>query len=156
MDHVRIDRNIVGTGRKLYKYTIGHTCVGRQYIMDCIKRRADFVIEWMCTVPKIQFMYFQKWNCAASFPIPTFMYWWVIYLFPGSVCLSDCSKIGRRILEIYKSHTDTVHECRNWETEHYNSVLEIMSAQFHFWEYINRNQTFRLDSHNRPFICSVI
>jgi hypothetical protein len=26
MDHVRIDRNIVGTGRKLYKYTIGHTC----------------------------------------------------------------------------------------------------------------------------------
>ncbi len=24
MDHVRIDRNIVGTGRKLYKYTIGH------------------------------------------------------------------------------------------------------------------------------------
>ncbi len=45
MDHVRIDRNIVGTGRKLYKYTIGHTCVGLQYIMDYIKGRADFVIE---------------------------------------------------------------------------------------------------------------
>jgi hypothetical protein len=28
------------------------------------------------------------------------------------------------------------------------------AAQIHFWEYINRNQTFILDSH-RPFICSV-
>ncbi len=29
------------------------------------------------------------------------------------------------ILEIYKSLTDTVYKCREWETEHYNSVLEI-------------------------------
>jgi hypothetical protein len=28
-------------------------------------------------------------------------------------------------------------------------------VQFHFWEYINRNQTFILDSH-RHFICSVL
>jgi len=28
------------------------------------------------------------------------------------------------------------------------------AAQFHFWEYINQNQTFILDSH-QPFICSV-
>jgi hypothetical protein len=27
------------------------------------------------------------------------------------------------------------------------------AAQFHFWKYINGNQTFILDSH-RPFICS--
>jgi hypothetical protein len=27
------------------------------------------------------------------------------------------------------------------------------AAQFHFWEYINGNQKFILDSH-RPFICS--
>ncbi len=28
-----------------------------------------------------------------------------------------------------------IHECGNWETEHYEA------AQLHFWEYINRNQT---------------
>jgi hypothetical protein len=28
-----------------------------------------------------------------------------------------------------------------------------VDAQLHFWEYINGNQTFILDSH-RPFICS--
>ncbi len=32
--------------------------------------------------------------------------------------------------------------------------LGIAWPQFHFWEYINGNQTFLLDSH-RPFICSV-
>jgi hypothetical protein len=31
---------------------------------------------------------------------------------------------NRQILEIYKSLTD-IYECRNWETEHYNTVLEI-------------------------------
>ncbi len=54
------------------------------------------------TVLKILFMYSQKLSCAASFPIPTFM-----YLFPGLVCLFGCPKIGRPILGIYKSLTDT-------------------------------------------------
>jgi hypothetical protein len=39
-----------------------------------------------------------------------------------------CSRIGRLILEIYKSLTDTVCECRNRETEHYNSVLEMVGC----------------------------
>jgi hypothetical protein len=39
----------------------------------------------------------------------------------------------------------------NWETEYYNSVLEI---KFNFWENTNGNQTFILDSH-RPFICHI-
>jgi hypothetical protein len=33
-------------------------------------------------------------------------------------------------------------------------ITLIWKLQFHFWEYINGNQTFILDSH-RPFICSV-
>jgi hypothetical protein len=47
-----------------------------------------------------------------------------------------CSRKGSRILEIYKSLTD--NECRNWETEHYNSVLEItfsfLGIHVHIWE----------------------
>jgi hypothetical protein len=51
-------------------------------------------------------------------------YLWAIYIFPGP------------ILGMQKSLTDP------W------------MWQFHFWEYINWNQSFILDSH-RPFICSV-
>jgi hypothetical protein len=32
-----------------------------------------------------------------------------------------------------------IHKCGNKETEHYNPVLEI--TKFHFWKYINLNQT---------------
>ncbi len=37
----------------------------------------------------------QKWNYAASFQIPTFMYLWRIYIFSETVCLFGCSKLGR-------------------------------------------------------------
>ncbi len=52
------------------------------------------------TVSKIWNIYFQKLNCVASFPISTFMYLWAIYIFLQWV-------LGRPIVGIYKSHTDT-------------------------------------------------
>ncbi len=65
---------------------------------------------------------FLSGNCTAQFPHSCVCEQF-IYVLPGSVHIFPCSRLGRLILEIYKSLTDI--ECRNWETEHYNSVLEI-------------------------------
>jgi hypothetical protein len=59
------------------------------------------------------------------------------------------------VIYIYNRSQHRYMNVENWETEHYDSVLEIRAAQFHFWKYINRNQTFILDSH-RSFMCCTL
>ncbi len=64
------------------------------------------------------------------------MYLWAIYIFPRP-------ELERLIVGMDHSQ---IHDCWNWETEHYNSVLEITRPHSlsHFWEYIKHNHTFIL------------
>ncbi len=55
----------------------------------------------------VQPTYFQNRIIMICLPIPTLIYLWEIYIFPGMVCLFCCSQIYRPILGIYKSLTDT-------------------------------------------------
>ncbi len=76
-----------------------------------------------------RFLYSQKRNCTSSL-FPKQNYNALFPTFHIYVSVSD--------LYIYSND---------------GSVLETTACSFFFWEYINRNQTFILDSH-QPLICS--
>ncbi len=62
-------------------------------------------------IPKIRNKYSHKENSADSFPISKFMFQWAIYIFPRSVRLFCCRKIGGPIVGIYTLNRSRILEC---------------------------------------------
>ncbi|MFN9901666.1 MAG: hypothetical protein ACK55Z_23360, partial [bacterium] len=88
---------------------------------------------------KSHFYVFLFWELCGSVPTPQ-------HIFP-------CSRIGRPILEI--QNLSQRYECRNWETGHYNSVLEITVSflGIHKWEsdiYIRFSSAIHLQCREDP------
>ncbi len=97
--------------------------------------------SWKCTAVKIPFMYSFSGNCEAPVPISTFMCLWVIYIFPGSVHIFSCSRIGRSIVGIYSIYRSQT--CMNVE-------IGTDAAQI-FWENLFRIfRVFDVGGENRP------
>ncbi len=87
------DRKLGGTLR--HHCPLGHKPVGNQvYTAD--------------TATIIPFMDSQKRNCVASFPISIFMCLWGRFIyFQDRFTYFPASRLGRQIVAIYKSPTDT-------------------------------------------------
>ncbi len=91
----------------------------------------------LCINETVQPPYFQNRIIMFCLTIPTLIYLWEIYLFPGSVCLFCCSKIcGQKILGIYRVQCLHTHECWNldWaaqfpEKEYTNGIFIVVHQQ---------------------------
>ncbi len=73
------------------------------------------------TVSKIWSKYSKQWNCLASFPISTFLYLWMIYIFPRSVRLCCCIAFANQLWEYIN------HYSRNLERDRTDSFWGIRS-----------------------------
>ncbi len=99
------------TPTDLESYMQEESLKGFQYLNNCEDVHCAVKLSGLhCkdTSPKIWNKYTQKWNTAASFPIPTFMFLWAIYTFPWFVCLFCFRKIDGPIVGIYKLLTEAL------------------------------------------------
>ncbi len=89
-------------------------------------------IQHKCLVPIYVFpeikLLFPNTLIMFCLPVPTLIYLWDIYIFPGLVCLFCCREICGLILGIYES--PQTNECVNWEWVH-----TIPRKVIHKWDF---------------------
>ncbi len=79
------------------------------------------------------FMYSQKWNCYFQnrtiiiffLPVPTLIYLWEIYIFPGSVYNYSAAE---KYVDQSWEYISQTHECWNWDWGR-----AISRKRIHFW-----------------------
>jgi hypothetical protein len=106
-----IDEAYEAAGGRMPDYNVIQVKIIFRFCFCCLKKnKIDILTDKLClhcTKKSDSCIPRNETACEASLPIPTIMYLLSTYVFPGSVHIFSCSKIGRPILEIYKSLTDT-------------------------------------------------
>ncbi len=72
----------------------------------------------------------RKGTATVIVPIPTFMFLCVIYIFPRSVYIFCCRKIGGPIVGIYCISRPQTHDCGNWDWGRAVPFLGIHKSKF--------------------------
>jgi hypothetical protein len=129
-------RNYADVNLTDIKNTISHLNIGVAF-RDVCSHALQMKSRWESNLNVwFSFMYSQKRNCYFQnriimfcLPVPTLIYLWDIFKFPGSVCLFCCREICGPILRIYKSLTDKC-ECGNW-----NLGRAIPRKGIHKWDF---------------------
>ncbi len=84
------------------------------------------------TATKIPFMYSQKRNCAPQSNVHIHVSVSDSYIFPGSVHIFSCSRIGRRIVGIQYINRSQTHECGNFDWGRAIPFLWIFVSNFRY------------------------
>ncbi len=86
-----------------FQFSVRIRCTALQ-----MKGLVDIQYKWLVpiyVVPEVN-CYFQDRIIMFCLPVPTLIFLWEIYIFPGSVCLFCCREICGPSLGIYKSLTE--------------------------------------------------